>query len=177
MQMNIARVITVWDFFPQGLALLGFAAAGFLLCAFAVSGSRSCFVREWGLLFAFSVFVGGVGLFWHLKRAEGIADSNRKVAASRDIEIIEGAAFVYFLEVGSWPHGDNATVVRLLVEHEGKDAILPVRKFQISEEGAALDPWGTPYYLEISEQKGLKAYSAGPDRIKGTSDDYPDPEK
>jgi len=171
--MILARVITLLDYIPQGLALLGISAFVCLLFGVAISGSRLDFVRKWQMVFAISAVVGGFGLFWHFMREEQIANSRRRMAASRDIYLIEQAAFVYFQEVGSWPQGDNATVIRLLVEHEGGEAILPVRDLRQSHEGAALDPWGSPYYLEVSEEHGLKAHSAGPDQIEGTNDDCP----
>lgn len=37
-------------------------------------------------------------------------------------------------------------------------------------EAAALDPWGTPYYLQTS-RTSIRVSSAGPDRVAGTADD------
>ncbi|MBN8460609.1 MAG: hypothetical protein J0M04_22495 [Verrucomicrobia bacterium] len=171
--MILAQVITLWDYIPQGLALLGFAASVCLLCGVAISGSRLRFARKWGVVFTGTAFVGGAGLFWQIDQQKQRANSYRRMVATREIHLIEQAAFAYFREVGSWPQGDNASVIRLLVEHEGQEAILPVRDLRRSDQGAALDPWGSPYYLEVSEQDGLKAHSLGPDRIDGTRDDFP----
>jgi hypothetical protein len=46
------------------------------------------------------------------------------------------------------------------------------QSFIASREGpaAALDPWGEPYFLEVTRTT-LRVGSAGPDRVRGTADD------
>lgn len=170
--MILARVITLWDYIPQGLAWSGFLVSACLLISIAFSGSRTSSFRKWRKLFAVSAIVGGFGLFWHFNHEEQIADSNRRMRASREMGRIESSAFNYFSSAGDWPQGDNATVMATLVEHDTEYPILSTEDLHLSSKGAALDPWGSPYSMSVSEEEGLKVFSAGPDRISGTNDDH-----
>ncbi len=170
--MILARLIGPWDYIPQSLAWLGFLVSVCLLIGLAFSGSRTLFVRKWRILFAVSVIVGGLGLFWHLEREEQIADSYRRMRASRDMGRIETSAFIYFSDKKLWPQGDNASVIANLLEFDIDYPILPTEELRLSSEGAAIDPWETPYSMSVSEEEGLKVRSAGPDRIWGTNDDH-----
>jgi hypothetical protein len=142
------------------------------LIGLAFSRSRTSFVRKWGILFAVSTFIGGFGLFTHFKREEQIADSNRRMIASRDMGRIETSAFIYYLAKSAWPEGDNAAVIASILAFDTDDPILSAEDLRLSSEGAAIDPWGTPYSMSVSEEEGLKVHSAGPDRIWGTDDDH-----
>ena len=169
--MILARIIGLWDYIPQGLAWVGFFVSTCLLIGLAFSGSRTSFVSKWRTLFVVSTFIGGFGLFSHFKREEQIADTNRRIRASRDMGRIETSAFTYYLNKNTWPEGDNAAVIAAILAFDMDDPILPVEDLRLSSEGAAIDPWGTPYSMSASEKEGLKVHSAGPDRIWGTDDD------
>ena len=170
--MILARVIGLSEYIPQGLAWVGFFVSTCLLIGLAFSGSRTFFVRKWRTLFVVSTFIGGFGLFSHFKCEEQIADSNRRMRASRDMGRIETSAFTYYLDKNTWPEGDNAAVIAAMLAFDTDDPILPVEDLRISSEGAAIDPWGTPYLMRVSEKEGLKVHSVGPDRIWGTDDDH-----
>jgi hypothetical protein len=170
--MILARVIGLSDYIPQALVWGGFFVSICLLISIAFSRSRTSFVRKWRILFAVSTFIGGFGLFTHFKREEQIADSNQRMRVSRDMGRIETSAFIYYSDRSTWPEGDNAAVIASILAFDTDDPIIPGEDLRLSSEGAAFDPWGTPYSMSISEEKGLKVHSAGPDRIWGTDDDH-----
>jgi hypothetical protein len=170
--MIIARIITVWDYIPQCLAWGGFLVFACLLICMAFSSYRISFVRKWKTLFAVSLIMGCFGLFLHIQREERIDDLNRRMSASREMGRIESAAFVFFSNEGNWPQGDNATVIATLLEHDIRNPILSTEEIHVSAIGAAVDPWGTPYSMSVSEEEGFRMRSAGPDRILGTTDDH-----
>ena len=170
--MILARVIGLSDYIPQALAWVGFSVSACLLIGLAFSGSRTSFIRKRRTLFAVSIFIGAFGLFSHFKREEQIADSNRRMRASRDMGRIETSAFIYYSDKNLWPEGDNASVIAAMLAFDTDDPILPAEDLRLSPEGAAVDPWGTPYSMSVSEEEGLKVHSAGPDRIWGTDDDH-----
>lgn len=118
-----------------------------------------------------STFIGGFGLFLHFKREKEIAISNRRMRASRDMSWIETSAFAYYSNKHTWPEGDNAAVISALLAFDTDIPIHLVTDLRLSSEGTAIDPWGTPYSMSVSEKEGLKVHSAGPDRILGTDDD------
>jgi hypothetical protein len=123
------------------------------------------------MLFAASAIVGCLGLIWHDKHERQVAEGGRRDLVRREMSKIEMAAFDYFLQTRSWPQGDNATVIGVLNKYDGA----LTGRLRLSERGAALDPWGTPYSMSVSENDGLSVHSAGPDRILGTIDDWPRP--
>ncbi len=170
--MILARVIGLSDYIPQSLAWLGFFVSTCLLISLGFSRSRTSFVRKWRTVFAVSTFIGGFGLFTHFEREEQIANSNRRMRASRDMGRIETSAFIYYSDKNTWPEGDNGAVIAAMLAFDSDDPILPVEDLRLSSEGAAIDPWGTPYSMSVSEEEGLKVHSAGPDRIWGTDDDH-----
>jgi hypothetical protein len=170
--MILARVIGLSEYIPQALAWVGFFVSSCLLIGLAFSESRTTFIRKWRMLFAVSTIVGGFGLFWHIRREEQIADSYRRMRSSRDMGRIETSAFIYYSDKNTWPEGDNAAVIAAILAFDTDDPILPVEDLHLSSEGAAVDPWGSPYSMSVSEEEGLKVHSAGPDRIWGTDDDH-----
>lgn len=68
------------------------------------------------------------------------------------------------------------TLYRVLVRARAEGNPLPRPRdfadFVTEREGAgaALDPWGTPYFL-VRERKNFRVSSAGPDRLHNTTDD------
>jgi hypothetical protein len=67
-------------------------------------------------------------------------------------------------------------VQRVLVRERSQGATLPrprdFPQFLAAREGqrAALDPWNEPYYL-VTTRRSFRVGSAGPDRVRNTTDD------
>src|SRR5262245_21667828 len=70
----------------------------------------------------------------------------------------------YKENVGQYPIGSNADIVRMLQGANPKKLIILVsRKAELNEKGEILDPWGTPLKIYFSEGSVL-VRSAGPNR-------------
>ncbi|MEI8314963.1 MAG: type II secretion system protein GspG [Verrucomicrobiota bacterium] len=90
----------------------------------------------------------------------------RHSKAQNDVNALMQALSAYASEQGELPHGDCATICRLL-RGESVDGQNPKRLDYINAEGKEvsahgelLDPWGKPYKIIV--EKGLRVYSSGP---------------
>jgi hypothetical protein len=78
--------------------------------------------------------------------------------------------------VGTYPMGNNQTIVKsLLGQTDKKVLILAVRRSDLNDKGEIVDPWGTPLQFYFSHNEVL-IRSAGPnkaleDSAIGTADD------
>lgn len=73
---------------------------------------------------------------------------------------------------------EMAQVARNVVEHERLTGFVPAGRewlgwldYRYSVEDMKLDPWGTVYQLEVSADS-VWILSFGPDRVRGTEDDF-----
>ncbi len=69
-------------------------------------------------------------------------------------------------------------VARNVVEHERLTGEMPEGgawldwlDYRYATEEIKLDPWGTVYQLEVT-QDSVRVLSYGPDRVRGTDDDF-----
>lgn len=101
----------------------------------------------------------------------------RHTKAQTDVNALAQALSAYTSEQGDLPHGDFATICRLL-RGESVDGQNLKRLDYISAEGQEvnpkgefLDPWGNPY--RILFEQGAHVYSCGPNGKdeKGQGDD------
>jgi hypothetical protein len=66
--------------------------------------------------------------------------------------------------VGSYPTGNNATIVKALQgQTEKKVLILAIRRADVNDKGELVDPWGTPLQFYFSHNEVL-IRSAGPNK-------------
>jgi len=72
----------------------------------------------------------------------------------------------YHREVGEWPEGDLAEMVKALRgDNDLNIDFLEMPAENFNEYGELIDPWGTPYLVEIDRKRGrANVRSAGPDR-------------
>jgi type II secretory pathway pseudopilin PulG len=81
-----------------------------------------------------------------------------------DMENLFSGLQQYKENVGSFPVGKNAEVVKALLGQNPKKLIILVgRKNELNERGEFVDPWGTPLRIYFSD-KGVLVRSAGPNR-------------
>jgi type II secretory pathway pseudopilin PulG len=81
-----------------------------------------------------------------------------------DMENLFSGLQQYKENVGSFPVGNNAEVVKALLGQNPKKLIILVgRKNELNERGEFVDPWGTPLRIYFSD-KGVLVRSAGPNR-------------
>ncbi|MEP4076204.1 type II secretion system protein GspG [Haloferula sp.] len=168
----LARVITLWDYVLPGLAIIGIAIVVSLLLGVAFSESRQYFIRRWFKLFIASLLIGAFASYWHHSRVEGFSERYRRSQLFRDIRDIELAAEIYYYETGSWPEGNNREVIEILSNRESfGESLLSLGGIQLSDSGAAIDPWGSELHFATSKEEGFEVISMGPDRVIGTRDD------
>ncbi|MDQ3620967.1 MAG: hypothetical protein M3463_00535 [Verrucomicrobiota bacterium] len=93
-----------------------------------------------------------------------------------DLTAISAGLTEYFRTFNKWPVGGNREVTSaLLRDEEKKQGFIGWSKSSLNSDGELLDPWGTPYYIEIGGEniKGeeIKIRSAGPNRLFWDGDD------
>jgi type II secretory pathway pseudopilin PulG len=102
-----------------------------------------------------SIWPGGMNRT-AMKRAEA------KVAVTN----LSAALQSYDTEYGSLPTGTNAEIMNALRgANPHKIAFFESRADRFDKIGAFLDPWGTPYHIDLSDPKVPKVHSSGKDKI------------
>jgi len=125
------------------------------------------------LLVCFLLCSGLYYFVFQLLNAGGPAPANVALARSDERQLylsIEN----YKQAFGSYPTGENASIVRALAV--AGDNPQKLRLFYLSinstnESGEFIDPWKTPYKIVFDGTNRVKIYSAGIDRIFGNADD------
>jgi hypothetical protein len=89
-----------------------------------------------------------------------------------DIKNLSYAMRFYKDTFGRYPSGDNLKIVRSLSrDNPGKSVFLDLSPRSVNSFGQFVDPWGTPYGIEITFQTSFVIRSAGPDQKFGNKDD------
>jgi hypothetical protein len=84
------------------------------------------------------------------------------IRAHTDTVNIAAAIHAYSNEYGSLPPGNDVELIRaLLGDNPRKIVFYATRASGLSAAGDLLDPWGTPYHLDLSDPKNPKVYSFG----------------
>jgi hypothetical protein len=113
------------------------------------------------------------------------AGPQKTMRATTEMVTIKTALEVYRETIGDFPHGDNTSILRLLRGEnlDGRNptriVFLYLRKNQTNQSGETIDPWGTPYQIEMIGTNHIQIRSAGKNRSFGDLDDlvWPKPEK
>ena len=83
---------------------------------------------------------------------------------NEDVDNLFYALQKYKEQVGSYPIGSNAEVVRALMGNNPKNLMILVgRKKDLDSKGQIVDPWGTPLRIYFSGE-GVLIRSAGPNK-------------
>jgi len=88
----------------------------------------------------------------------------RTAKLNSDVDNLFAGLQQYKENVGSYPVGSNAEIVKMLQGANPKKLIILVsRKAEVNEKGEILDPWGTAIRIYFSDGSVL-VRSAGPNR-------------
>jgi len=110
------------------------------------------------------VVVGVAGVLWMakgwtLKRAD-----ERITKFNTDCDNLIMGIQQYREFVGTYPTGNNASIVKALLGQTGKKVlILAVRRTDLNDKGEIVDPWGTALQFYFSHNEVL-IRSAGPNK-------------
>lgn len=78
----------------------------------------------------------------------------------------------YYAEYGIFPKGTNSAVLKVLLgDNPEKIQFFNADPRRIDSKGELLDPWETPYDIQISDQTNYTIRSAGASRAFGDKDD------
>lgn len=88
----------------------------------------------------------------------------RTAKFNADVENLFAGLQQYKENVGSYPTGSNAEIIKALQGANPKKLIILVsRKAELNEKGEILDPWGSALRIYFSDA-GVLVRSAGPNR-------------
>ena len=88
----------------------------------------------------------------------------RTAKFNTDVENLFAALQTYKENVGAYPTGNSAAVVKALQGQNPKNVIILMgRKNNVNDKGEYVDPWGTPLRIYFSDNSVLLR-SAGPNR-------------
>ncbi len=108
-----------------------------------------------------AVLAGGI----YITRVYSTWQVNARTAKfNTDVENLFAGLQQYKENVGQYPMGSNAELIKALQGNNPKKLIILVsRKAELNEKGEMLDPWGTPLRIYFSDA-GILIRSAGPNR-------------
>jgi hypothetical protein len=97
--------------------------------------------------------------------------------ARHDVQEIDLALELYWMTHANYPSGTKAELCRILLgenlngQNPREIPYLEAKPKEINRDGLFVDPWGTPYHIEIRGKPVV--YSYGPDGVdgKGAGDD------
>lgn len=120
------------------------------------------------LMVGVGVFLAVVGLLWVLfvpMDITGVFNKSKETAAYSDVRELSAALHAYWMNNGKYPLGGESAIFRELTGR-GADKKVYIdwmpKRLSLKEE-RFLDPWGTPYRIQIDGEK-VSIRSAGRDR-------------
>jgi type II secretory pathway pseudopilin PulG len=119
-----------------------------------------------------AVLVGGGVVWWF-----AIRPAVQRAKAKHDVDVLVLALDGFMREQGEYPHGDLATLCRLLKGQtiDGQNPrqldYVESQAYEVNAKGEFVDPWGTAYRVALNPV--VHVYSCGPNRIdeQGNGDD------
>ncbi len=92
--------------------------------------------------------------------------------ARMEINNLIAALDQYHAETENYPFGTTAEICRVLYgENPAKLVFFTANPKRVGASGELMDPWNTPYEIQILGQTNYIIRSAGPNRIFGDKDD------
>jgi hypothetical protein len=92
--------------------------------------------------------------------------------AQTDIANLAAALNQYHLELGEYPQGENASVLKALLGENSKNIkFFDANPKRFDSLGQFFDPWNTPYKIQIFGNTNFAVRSFGPNRIFDDKDD------
>ncbi|MCW1926554.1 hypothetical protein OKA05_28640 [Luteolibacter arcticus] len=179
----LATVITLWDYAVILVPLMAWVGVlGFIWRCSNADDPRAS-LRSWRPVILLVACVAALlsVLAWRRTVRVELNDKTRMVRA--ETRALESAARLYSIdeefesesESERWPAGGNREVIATLTKarEDGKDPYLNRARLRLSPDGSAIDPWGRAYLMVVTEGKGMRVWSAGPDGMGDTEDDVP----
>lgn len=106
----------------------------------------------------------GIGALWCARAWNTLKVNARTAKFNEDVENLFVGLQKFKENVGAYPVGSNAEVVKAMNGQNPKNVIILVgRKTEMNEKGEIVDPWGTPLRIYFSDS-GALVRSAGPNR-------------
>lgn len=107
------------------------------------------------------VFVG----FIPLASFYPVRDSAREAEAKGGVTALVGTLKQYHTEYGVMPDGDQAHIIAMLLgDNPKKIVFIEGSSRGFNARGEFIDPWQTPYRLDVSNPASPRAYSFGKDK-------------
>ena len=104
------------------------------------------------------------------KKAKGMENESTS-RVDLEIRAIRACILEYHRLYGKYPEGGGAPVAAaLLGKTAGQNAVLSWDQRRINSSGELLDPWSTPYLINVTSQT-LELSSPGPNRVYSDSHD------
>lgn len=101
-----------------------------------------------------------------------IRGTAEKTKARNGVVILTGAIKSYYAEWGTMPSGDSAAILASLRGSNPRHIeFIYVSEKQRDIQGHFLDPWESPYRIDVSDPKNPKVWSLGKNKI----DEHDDP--
>jgi hypothetical protein len=107
-----------------------------------------------------------------LTPASGPKRAGKIVQSKLEMSDLNAATAQYHNEYGSYLTGNSANIIQCLLGNNlRKIEFLSFNTNRFDSNGDFLDPWLTPYRIEILAQTNLVVRSAGPNKKFGDADD------
>src|ERR1043166_7302538 len=117
--------------------------------------------RKWFNWFA-ALFL--IAVLWSLTLPTLKSDFGRVVtdeeSARHDVRRIWRALKKYHWEIGETLPEDQPAIIRVLSGSNPKQTVF-IHPRIVDEQGRALDPWGSPYRIDLSDPASPKVWSPG----------------
>ena len=105
-----------------------------------------------------------VGVAWVINLAGKIKANASTAEINEEVDNLFAGLQTYKENIGTYPVGSNAEIVKALMGQNPKRMIIQVgRKNELNEKGQFIDPWGTAFRVYFSKD-GILVRSAGPNR-------------
>jgi hypothetical protein len=117
------------------------------------------------------------GAAWSFQEWNKYQTTAKTTQFNEDLDNLFYALQKYKEQVGSYPVGNNAEIVKALMGNNSKNLMILVgRKKDLDSKGQIVDPWGTPLRIYFAGE-GILIRSAGPnkrfdDSTAQNQDDY-----
>ena len=116
------------------------------------------------IIFALGLLGAVVAAGWASRQWTTMTVKARVPAMNDDIENLFVGLQQYKENVGAWPVGSNADIVKALKGQNPKNVIILVgRKLELNSQGEFVDPWGTALRIYFGGNNIL-IRSAGPNK-------------
>ncbi|HWB60611.1 MAG TPA: hypothetical protein VG733_14045 [Chthoniobacteraceae bacterium] len=115
--------------------------------------------RDWGVEITDTAAFKGI-MYGDSYRLMLPAEERALFIARQDVRDLVAEAMDYYQVKHIVPAGSIAELVAEISKHD----MTAERKSRLNSAGQFLDPWGTPYRIDVSNPKFPWAYSCGPDK-------------